>query len=104
MQRRKQVQYTKPFSTDRVDHLGLRTICQRYHLGALLVPRVYLDDGHGAVRVVDGLHHGLGGEVGHCVSGPLLVVVWVLCMVVICKVRDQVLTAMVLVAVTHDGS
>ena len=90
--------------TDRVYDLRLSAVGQRHHLRILLVDRVYLYDGHCAVGVVDCLHHRLCREVGDSLRLVVVVVVMVTVMMVVGKVGNEVLTAVVLVAVPHDGA
>ncbi len=54
---------------DRVHHCGLSAVGQSEHRVAPRGARVDVDDGHGAVGVVDGLQHG-AGELGRGHLGP----------------------------------
>ena len=87
-----------PAYTYRVHDLCLRAVGEGDHLGRPCLARVDLYDGHGAVGVVDGLHHGVVGE-GHALRRVLH-----LTLVCLVELWQQVVSAVVPVAVQHYGA
>ena len=94
--------HTPPFCcppyTHRVHYLCLRAVGEGDHLGRSRLARVDLYDGHGAVGVVDGLYHGVVGE-GDAGRHMLC-----LTLVSLVKLWQQVVSAVVPIAVEHYGA